>query len=191
MKKLILAFTVLLTSCAITDSFKEVNIDNENCIGVRRFKVLQAIYHNTGLAYECFTPDCSDYYHNNLDFILGDKVSEDLYDGMIYEVPTDKCAVRKGVYKYENKEGTMKTVSQIIFEYKNNYKSEEERQNRIYEAKENIYSLCMNSYEDEKLQKDEKYCTCYGSSYIDNSGDAKAIKKECGKLPKFLSHLVK
>ena len=119
MKKLILAFTVLLTSCTITDSFKEVNIDNENCIGVRRFKVLQAIYHNTGLAYECFTPDCSDYYHNNLDFILGDKVSEDLYDGMIYEVPTDKCAIRSGVYKYETKNGDMKTVSQIVFEYKN------------------------------------------------------------------------
>ena len=70
MKKLVLVFTILLANCAITDSFKEVNIDNENCIGVRRFKVLQAIDHNTGLAYECFTPDCSDYYYNNLDFIF-------------------------------------------------------------------------------------------------------------------------
>ncbi len=190
MKNIIYIVCFLLTSCSITDSLTEVNIDNKDCIGVRRFKVLQAIYHNTGLAYECFTPDCSDYYHNNLDFVLADKIGDDWYDGMIYEVPNDKCAVRKGVYKYKNKEGTMKTVSQIIFEYKNDYKSEEEHQNRIYEAKENIYSLCLLTFEDEKVKIDENYCECYGSSYIDNNGDAKAIQKECGKLPKILSHLV-
>lgn len=186
MKNIYLLLILLLTSCSTIDSLSEIGVDNENCIGVRRFKVLQAIHHNTGLAFECFTPDCSDAYSNNVNFIFGDKVSEDLYDGMIYEVPADKCAVRNGVYKYQNKEGTQKTVSQIVFEYKNNYQSEEEHQNRISEAKENIYALCINSYEDEELPQDEKYCSCYGSSYIDNGGDAKAIKKECGKLPKFL-----
>lgn len=186
MKKVLLSFVILLVGCAVTDALLETNVDNESCIGVRRFKVLQAIHHNTGLAYECFTPDCSDYYHNNLDFILGDKIGEDLYDDMIYEVPTDKCAVRKGVYKYEAKSGVMKTVSQIVFEYKNDSKSEEERLNRIHKAKEEIYSLCLQVFEDENVKKDEKYCECYGSSYIDNSGDAKAIQKECGKLPKFL-----
>ena len=105
---------------------------------------------------------------------------------MIYEVPEEKCAVRNGVYKYETKGGMQKTVSQVIFLYKNDYQSEEEHQNRVSKAKENIYSLCINIYEDEKLPKDEKYCICYGNSYIDNSGDAKAIKKDCGKLPKFL-----
>ena len=187
MKKLFLySLFLVLSACAITDSLTELNVDNKNCIGVRRFKVLQAIHHNAGLAFECYTPDCSDAYSNNIDFILGDKVGEDLYDGMIYEVPSDKCGVRKGVYKYENKEGTQKTVSQVVFEYKNDYKSETEHQNRINEAKENIYSLCMNSFKDEKLQEDKIYCMCYGNSYIDNDGDAKAIKKVCGKLPKFL-----
>lgn len=188
MKKLILPFVILLSGCTITDSLFKTKVDNENCIDVRSFKVLQATYHNMGLAFECSTLDCSDYYFtNNLDFIVGDKIGEDLYDGMIYEVPTDKCAVRNGVYKYETKEGNMKTVSQINFEYKNDYKSEEERQNRISQAKENLYSLCLIHFELENVKKDEKYCACYANSYVNNDGDAKAIKKDCGKLPKFLS----
>ena len=189
MKNIIYIVCFLLTSCSITDSLTEVNIDNKDCIGVRRFKVLQAINHNRGLAYECYTSDCSDYYRNTLNYIMGDRIGDDLYDGMIYEVPSDKCAVRKGVYKYENKEGIMKTVSQIIFQYKNEPKTEKEYMSRIYEAKEDIYHLCMNIFEDEKAKRDEKYCECYGSSYVDNNGDAKAIQKECGKLPKILSHL--
>lgn len=191
MKKFYLFLTLLITACSFMDSLSEFGVDNKNCIGVRRFKVLQAIDHNTGLAFECFTPDCSDAYNNNLDLIFGDNVNEDLYDGMVYEVPSDKCAVRKGVYRYVNTQETPKTVSQIIFEYKNDYKSEEEHQERINKAKEDIYSFlysfCMNSFEDRKLQTDEEYCKCYGSSFIDNNGDEKAVKKECGKLPKFLS----
>ena len=169
MKKFYLFLTLLITACSFMDSLSEFGVDNKNCIGVRRFKVLQAIDHNTGLALECFTPDCSDAYNNNLDFIYGDNVNEDLYDT----------------------QETPKTVSQIIFEYKNDYKSEEEHQERINKAKEDIYSFlysfCMNSFEDRKLQTDEEYCKCYGSSFIDNNGDEKAVKKECGKLPKFLS----
>ena len=85
MKKICLFLLFLLiTSCSTIDTLEEIGVDNKRCIGIRRFKVLQAVYHNTGLAFECFTPDCSDAYRNNLDFILGDKVSEDLYDGMIY-----------------------------------------------------------------------------------------------------------
>lgn len=186
MKKFILVAALILSACSTLDVIKEPEYDNKNCINIRKFKVLQAISHNVGLAFECFDFDCSDAYQNNLDLIYGDKVSEDLYDGMIYEVPEEKCAVRDGVYKYENKEGMQKTVSQVVFQYKNDYQSEEEHQNRVSKAKENIYSLCINIYEEEKLPKDEKYCICYGNSYIDNSGDAKAIKKDCGKLPKFL-----
>ena len=78
MKKIYLLLIFLLTSCSTVDSLSEIGVDNKSCIGVRRFKVLQAIHHNAGLAFECFTPDCSDAYSNNLNFILGDKVSEDL-----------------------------------------------------------------------------------------------------------------
>ena len=187
MKKFYLFLTLLITACSFMDSLSEFGVDNKNCIGVRRFKVLQAIDQNAGLAFECFTPDCSDAYNNNLDLIFGDNVNEDLYDGMVYEVPSDKCAVRKGVYRYVNTQETPKTVSQIIFEYKNDYKSEEERQERIYKAKENIFVLCKSSFEIKKLKTDEEFCKCYGSSFIDNNGDFKAIKKECGKLPDFLS----
>lgn len=187
MKKLVFISCFLLVGCAIGNSLFGENVDNENCIDVRTFKVFQAVYHNTGLAFECSTPDCSDsYYLNNVDFVYGDKGGEDLYDGMIYKVPDEKCAVRNGVFQYEAKNGSMKTVSQIFFEYKNDCRTEEECQKRVYKAKENLYSLCLQLFEDKKIKKDEEYCFCYGNSYIDNSGDAKAIKKECGKLPNFL-----
>ena len=120
--------------------------------------------------------------------ILGDNVNEDLYDGMVYEVPTDKCAVRSGVYKYENKQGDMKTVSQVVFQYKNNPSTEEEQQYRFDEAKETLYHLCMRDFEDNKQTKDEKYCICFGENYFNTNGDVKIIKKECGKLPKFLEN---
>lgn len=188
MKKFCLFLMFIITFCTTVDALAEIGFDNKKCIEVRRFKVLQAVYHNTGLAFECFTHDCSDAYRNNLDFILGDKVSEDLYDNMIYEVPADKCAVRDGVFRYETKDGSLKTVSRIVFEYKNDYQSEEEHQKRIYEAKENIASMCLNWYEDENLPKNEKYCTCFANSYVNNNGDFQTVKKECGKWLDFLPY---
>lgn len=188
MKKIGLFLVLILSACSITDSLSEFGVDNPNCIGVRNFKVLQALGHNTALAYECDDSDCSWYYNNNLDMILGDNVNEDLYDGMIYSVPTDKCAVRSGVYKYENKQGDMKTVSQVIFQYKNNPSTEEEQKYRTDKAKEDLYHICMRDLEDNKQTKDEKYCICFGEKYFNSNGDAKIIKKECGKLPKFLEN---
>lgn len=188
MKKICLFLALILSACSITDSVSEFGVDNQNCIGVRKFKVLQALGHNTALAYECDDSDCSWYYNNNLDMILGDNVNEDLYDGMIYEVPTDKCAVRNGVYKYENKQGDIKTVSQVIFQYKNNPSSEEEQQYRIDKVKENLYHICMRDLEDNKQTKDEKYCICFGENYFNSNGDTQIVKKECGKFPKFLEN---
>lgn len=181
MKKIYLLLIFIITAC----STAELGADNQNCLGIRKFKVLQALYHNAALAYECNTFDCSSYYNNNLDMILGDDVNEDLYDGMIYKVPTDKCAVRDGVYRYKNKQGDTKTVSQIVFEYKNNPATEKEQQYRYYKAKENIFYICMRDFENEKIEN-EKYCTCFAKSYFNNHGDRKAIKKECKKLPKFM-----
>ena len=57
-----------------------------------------------------------------------------------------------------------------------------------YEAKETLYHLCMRDFEDNKQTKDEKYCICFGENYFNTNGDVKIIKKECGKLPKFLEN---
>lgn len=187
MNKFYLFLILTLTACSITDSSSEFGSDNPNCIGIRKFKVLQALDHNAALAYECDDSDCSWYYKNNLDMILGDNVNEGLYDGMIYEVPADKCAVRSGVYKYKNKQGDRRTVSQVVFQYKNNPATEEEQQHRLYKAKENLYFICMRDFKDNKQPKDEKYCLCFGESYINSNGDIKTIKEECGKLPNFLT----
>ena len=187
MKKLILySLFLMLSACSITDAFTELNVDNKNCIGVRRFKVIRADYLNSAFAYECYTSDCSDWYKNTLDFILVGMGEKELYDDMIYEVPNDRCAVRNGVFKYETKDGHMKTVSQVVFEYKNDYKSEEEHQNRIYKAKESMYKMCLYLFKNEELEVDDEYCACYGNSHIENSGNSKAIEEECGKMPKFL-----
>lgn len=184
MNKFYLFLILILTACSITDASSEY--DNPNCIGVRKFKVLQAINHNAALAYECDDSSCYQYYKNNLDMILGDNVNEDLYDEMVYEVPKDKCAVRSGVYKYKNKQGDIRTVSQVVFQYKNNPVTEEEQQYRIYKSKEKLYYICMRDFEDGKQEKDEKYCACFGESYFNSNGDVKTIKKECGRLPRFL-----
>jgi len=79
MKKIFMLLIFILSSCTITDSISEIGVDNKDCIGVRRFKVLQVIG-DSALAHECFTQDCSDYYHNTLDLITKDNV--DYYDDM-------------------------------------------------------------------------------------------------------------
>lgn len=183
MKKIFMLLIFILSSCTITDSISEIGVDNKDCIGVRRFKVLQVIG-DSALAYECFTQDCSDYYHNTLDLITKDNV--DYYDDMIYEVAPDKCAVRNGVYKYENKQGTIKTVSVIYFSYMNNAQTEEERQRRILEAKIKLADICLSDFEGKETQKDIEFCECYGDVYIDSDGDKNEVKKKCGKLPQFL-----
>lgn len=189
MKKIFMFLIFILSSCTIVDSIREIGVDNKDCIGVRRFKILQVI-EDAALAHECFTSDCSDAYKNTLDLIIKDKV--DYYDDMIYEVPADKCAIRNGVFKYENKEGSIKTVSVIYFGYMNNPKTEEERQQRILESKKiilkskiRLVEICLNDFEGKETQKDIEFCECYADVYIDSNGDKNEVKKTCGKLPKF------
>lgn len=184
MKKIFLFLVLILTACSAVDSLSEFGVDNKDCIGIRRFKILQVIYQGGALAYECHSADCEGYFHNNLDFILD--INTDFYDNMIYEVPSDKCAIRSGVYRYQAKDKNIKTVSQVMFTYKNYPKTEEEHQRRVYEAKEVIYDICMESYKENKLKTDEKYCRCYSNSFLENNGNTETIKNECGKIPDFL-----
>lgn len=184
MKKILLFLVLILAACSTIDSLSEFGVDNKNCIGVRRFKILQVIYQGGALAYECDTIDCENYFNNNLDLIL--ERNTDFYDDMIYEVPSDKCAIRNGVYRYQAKDKNIKTVSQVMFTYKNYPKTEEEHQRRVYEAKEEIYDICIEAYKENKIKTDEKYCRCYSNSILENNGNTEAIKKECGKIPDFL-----
>lgn len=192
MKKLLLSALTFITACS------NINLlnDNANCIDVQEFKVLQAL-NNGALAYECnFSDGCSVF--NQIVF-LDNQRSVDYYDGMIVKAPQEKCAVRDGVYKYTNKENTLKTVPVIKFEYKNYPKDEKEIARRKEEYREDIYLMCLNDFEANKEKRDTVFCKCYSETWIDILSNEEldreqfvnnlnsSVKKNCGKLPKFLS----
>ena len=193
MKKIYLFLSVLLAGCTSVTVFS----DNENCISTREFEVFQALNDGGALARECtFWDGCS--YQNQLVY-LDWQPNVDYYDDMIVKLPSNKCAVREGVYKYMNKQDTLKTVPIIKFEYKDAPKSEKDILDRLEDKHNRMYAACLY---DSKAngQEDIKFCTCYAKQFmkyfidINSQKNAhyssdvlnKIIKKECGKLPKFI-----
>ena len=194
MKKICLFLSVLLTGCATITVFS----DNKNCISTRKFEVLQALNDGGALAYECtFLDGCSSF--NQLVYIDW-QPGIDYYDNMIVEVPSNKCAVQNGVYKYTNTQNTLKTVPVIKFEYQNAPETEEDILDRLEDKHNRMYEACLY---DSKASGtvDPKFCSCYADQFMkyfinihsnenteySNDEFNKIIKKECGKLPKFLT----
>ncbi len=192
MKKLFLSFVVLLAGCVSYTVFH----DNENCIGTREFKILQAL-NNGALAYECTIWDgCSSF--NQLVFVDW-LLDIDYYDDMVFKIPSNKCAVRNGVYTYTNRENIRKTVPAIRFEFKDNPKSKEDFVERFEDSYKKMYTACLHSSQESDNVKDSKFCECYTTEYVkyvntldfdmDNFSYTvlnKNVKKECGKLPKYV-----
>ena len=109
MKKFIILSALLISACSTL-------VNNENCLQVSKFKVFQTV-DDGALAYECTaTGECSP---ENQAVFLEEQNNVEYYDGMIVDAPKGKCAIHNGVYKYENTQGTEKTVPVIRFEYKN------------------------------------------------------------------------
>lgn len=194
MKKVYLFLFALLTGCTSITVFS----DNDNCISSREFQVLQALNNGGALAYECtFWDGCS--YQNQVVY-LDWQPNVDYYDNMMVKVPANKCAVMDGVYKYTNKQDTLKTVPIIKFEYKDAPKSEKDILERLDDKYDRMYAACL--YDSKAIGKeDSKFCSCYAEQfmkyfielssqenmvYSDDILNEK-IKKECGKLPKFLT----
>jgi len=192
MKKFIICFAFILSGCASITLFS----DNENCILTNEFKVLQAS-DKGALAYECtFSEGCSVW--NQIVF-LEKQLNIDYYDGMIVKSPKGKCAVRDGVYTYINREEIRKTVPVIRFEYKNPPKNEEEFHERAIEFEEVMYDACLSDYRAADIKEDKKFCKCYaqeaktalikvhnGEEIYDEDNFHNKLKKNCGKLPKFM-----
>lgn len=192
MRKFIIALTFILSGCTSITLFSE----NDNCITVNEFEVLQAL-DNGALAYECTLWDgCSVW---NQTVFLTKQLNVDYYDGMIVKSPKDKCAVIDGVYRYESKDERIRTVPIIRFEYKNPPKSEEEFLERASEFKEIVNDECITTMKSQENKEDKKFCSCYANElkeamvkfHTENEKfnadlvNAK-IRKKCGKLPKYL-----
>lgn len=195
MKKNIFVFIyTLLTGCATATIFS----DNKNCISTREFEVFQAL-NDGALAHSCtFVEGCSAF--NQLVYLDWDPDIE-YYDGLTVKVPSNKCAVQDGVYKYTTKQDIMKTVPIIKFEYKDNAKSEQDVIERLENKYQRMRAACLYDYKASKEKVDEEFCSCYAKQFIkyfininsqenmeySNETLNKIVKKECGKLPTFLT----
>lgn len=206
MKKILLLTVFLVSGCSST-----LFVDNENCLEMDKFEVLQTL-DDGALAYECtFDNGCSPF--NQIVF-LEEQRGVDYYDGLIINTPKGKCSVQNGVYKYTTKQEIRKTVPVINFEYKNSPKSEAELIERLEENRKDVYYACFKETKDDNSIKDKtKLCECFANSFIDyiveqlyqvnnkqSNKDEKAnlvesdtkekviknIENKCGKLPKSL-----
>ena len=190
MKKIYcLIFVFLLFGCK--------SPDNPNCMNMSRFKVAQVL-DSGALAYECKHGECSPF---NRWVALEMQLGMDYYDDMIVNVPSDKCAVQDGVYKYQTKDERIKTVPIVDFDYKYEASSEEEVQERIQEKIDTMRlrmeNECQNIIEN---KEDRKKCSCFSDVLLEELVSArekndnfkgkeqviKNIEKKCGKLPKEL-----
>ena len=75
------------------------------------------------------------------------------YDEMYVSTPNDKCAVQNGVYKYETKNKTHKTVPVIRLEYEFSSSSEQEDMERINDTMEDLRFECKLSVTNNKNTK--------------------------------------
>ena len=192
MKKILLLIATFITGCTTVT----IMSDNENCLPAREFKVLQAL-DDGALAYECTIWDgCSSF--NQL-YYIENLLDRDYYDGMEVKIPSNKCATQNGVYKYTNKQDTLKTVPAIRFEFKDNPKTEDDIQERIYDKYKRMYNACVSDFNTAKHKDGEKFCECYATNFVtylvdieasskDFSKDElnKKVTKKCGKIPDFL-----
>lgn len=192
MKKIILFATAFITGCATVTLMS----DNKDCLAVREFKVLQAL-NGGALAYECTVWDgCSSF--NQLYFIEN-LLDKDYYDGLEVKIPSNKCAVQNGVYKYTNKQDILKTVPSIRFEFKDDPKTEEDIEERLYDKYQRMYNACISDFNAKELKNGPKFCDCYSTNFVkyiinahasskEFSDDElnKIVTKECGKIPDFL-----
>ena len=216
MKKLfLLPFLILMIGC--TDNSTNVNSNsvdfsnsseksnsvkrNEKCMPMNRFKVFQVLGYNYALANEC-RPSDNDYCSGAV-VLLTPQKGVDYYDDMFVRSPKDKCAVQEGVYVYETKASSEKTVPRIHWWYEYAPRTKEETMNRLNENMDETLDNCLNQLKQNKkydTHANRKKCEC-GVEFLaevlvakDNRGEIRysnwevedtknGINKKCGKLP--------
>ncbi len=204
MKKTILLLALMLCGC--TELTQKVNSTvfqtperNPDCMSMYRFKVFQVLGDNYALADECRSDD-SDYCFGAV-VLLTPISGVDFYDDMFVTVPAKKCAVQDGVYRYETKNNSFKTVPRVKYDYEFAPETEEEKMQRFDEKMMELKNEChvmVKSDEKYNTETNIKKCDCgvdffaqeliagkgnFETKYTDGEALKKAIEKKCGKLP--------
>ena len=209
MKKYILFMLFILLGCSQTPSINvlpESREHNENCMDMKRFQVFQVFEDNYALANAC-TADWDSSYCNGAVVLLTPQRSIEYYDEMYVASPENKCAVQDGVYKYEAKNKTHKTVPVIRFDYEFSSSSEEEDLERLHDKMEDARYECKLSVINNKKQNTKaniNKCDCI-VDFITNEFMTirdktaaekekfekelpKKLEKKCGKIPDFMKN---
>ena len=212
MKKLILATVFMLLSCSqvstmnVLPNVGSTREHNPNCMDMRRFKVFQVFEDDYALANAC-TASFDDIFCIGAVVLLTPQRNIEYYDDMYVSTQNEKCAVQDGVYKYETKNKTHKTVPVIRFDYEFSSSSEEEDLERFYDKIEDVRYECKLSVINNKKQNTKANitkCDCIVDFITDeflalkDKTDvdkekfekelSKKIEKRCGKIPDFMKN---
>lgn len=201
MKKILITLPLFLIGCSYNSSVNlplmRSNVEyNENCMEMRQFKVFQVFDGNHALAFE-YNGD-SLYAYNPV-VLLTPMRGIDFYDDMLFSLPSEKCAVQDGTYKYETKDKRIKTVPRITYEYAYSTDSEEEKMKRFYEHMDDLRYECKLSLTGNKKNNtsaNRKKCDCSvdfliedilamkeKGTYSSGNDSQKQMEKKCGRLP--------
>ena len=210
MKKYIVFTFFILLGCTQVPSLNVLPTSrerNENCMDMQRFQVFQVLEDSYALASAC-TADWDFSYCNGAVVLLTPQRNIDYYDEMYVSAPDNKCAIQDGVFKYETKNKTLKTVPVIRFDYEFSSSSEAEDLERFHDKMEDIRYECKLSVINNKKQNTKENinkCDCI----IDFISDeflalkdktdtnkeklekefSKKLEKKCGKIPDFMKDI--
>ena len=212
MKKLILATVFMLLSCSqvstmnVLPNVGSTREHNPNCMDMRRFKVFQVFEDDYALANAC-TASFDDIFCIGAVVLLTPQRNIEYYDDMYVSTPNEKCAVQDGVYKYETKNKTHKTVPVIRFDYEFSSSSEEEDLGRFHDEMEDVRYECKLSVINNKKQNTkaninkcdcivdfitEEFLNIKDKKLPDTEQEAfeknlsKKMEKKCGKIHDFM-----
>jgi len=209
MKKCILFMLFILLGCSQMPSMDVLPVSkerNENCMEMKRFQVFQVFDDSYALASAC-TADWDTSYCNGAVVLLTPQRNIEYYDDMYVSAPDNKCAIQDGVYKYETKNKTHKTVPVIRFDYEFSSSSDEENLERFHNKMEDVRYECKLSVVNNKKQNTKaniNKCDCVVDFILNefmsikDKTDAekeklekelsKRLEKKCGKIPDFMKN---
>lgn len=214
MKKIILATVLMLLGCTqissinVLPSMEPVKEENPNCMDMRRFKVFQVFEDSYTLASAC-TAEYDENFCIGAVVLLTPQRNIEYYDEMYVSAPDNKCAIQDGVFKYETKNKTIKTVPVIRFDYEFSSSSEEEDLERFYDKMEDVRYECKLSVINNKKQNTKaniNKCDCIVDFVVSEflslkdkeltevdvekfeKEFSKKLEKKCGKIPDFMKN---
>lgn len=208
MKKYVLFTVFVLFGCTqiSTEGILPIPREhNENCMDMNRFQVFQVFEDNYALANACIA-DWNSSYCNGAVVLLTPQRNIEYYDEMYISSPENKCAVQDGVYKYETKNKTHKTVPVIRFDYEFSSSSEEEDLERFHDEMEDVRYKCKLFVINNKKQNTKvniNKCDCIVdfamAEFVDlrertteeekfDEEFSKRLEKKCGTISDFLKN---